>query len=670
MFSKILIANRGEIAVRVARTARRMGIQTVAVFSDADRDAMHVAACDEAHYIGGSAPRDSYLRGDKVLDVAKRTGARAIHPGYGFLSENAAFARLCADAGIVFIGPPAAAIEAMGLKAESKRLMETAKVPLVPGYHGADQNEALLLSEAKRIGFPVLIKASAGGGGKGMKVAESEADFAASLASAKREARNSFADDNVLVERYLQRPRHIEIQVFADELGHCVYLFERDCSLQRRHQKVIEEAPAPGMTEARRRQMGEAAVAAAKAVGYVGAGTVEFIAEHDFTTSGRFYFMEMNTRLQVEHPVTEMITGLDLVEWQLRVASGERLPKLQDELRINGHAFEARVYAENPRNQFLPATGPIKLLRTPALSADVRIDTGVREGDAITPHYDPMIAKLIVHGENREQALQRLALALDEYAVVGFSNNVEFLQRVARHPAFAAGDIDTGFIARHAGDLLPPLPAPSATALAACALVEWSALRDASRAAACIAGEPSSPWATADAFWPNQPDSGVDFDYSQGHAHFGVAVVPQGTGFLLRLPGSAACAAAQVDAERITFTLAEVHRSARVLRTGMHRVVLLAGERYEFDAVDRYAPPEADEGHGGHLTAPMPGSVVSVLVSVGDVVKKGQPLIIMEAMKMEHTIVAPLDGVVEAIYFAAKEQVKEGAELVALAEAL
>ena len=670
MFSKILIANRGEIAVRVARTARRMGIQTVAVFSDADRDAMHVAACDEAHYIGGSAPRDSYLRGDKVLEVAKLTGAQAIHPGYGFLSENAAFARLCADVGIVFIGPPPAAIEAMGLKAESKRLMETAKVPLVPGYHGADQNEALLLSEAKRIGFPVLIKASAGGGGKGMKVADSESDFVASLASAKREAKNSFGDDNVLIERYLQRPRHIEIQVFADELGHCVYLFERDCSLQRRHQKVIEEAPAPGMTEARRRQMGEAAVAAAKAVGYVGAGTVEFIAEHDFTTSGRFYFMEMNTRLQVEHPVTEMITGLDLVEWQLRVASGERLPKLQDELRINGHAFEARVYAENPRNQFLPATGPIKLLRTPALSADVRVDTGVREGDAITPHYDPMIAKLIVHGENREQALQRLALALDEYAVVGFSNNVEFLQRVARHPAFAAGDIDTGFIARHAGDLLPPLPAPSATALAACALVEWSALRDASRAVARIAGEPSSPWATADAFWPNQPDSGVDFDYSQGHAHFGVAVVPQGTGFLLRLPGSAACAAAQVDAERITFTLTEVQRSARVLRTGMHRVVLLAGERYEFDAVDRYAPPEADEGHGGHLTAPMPGSVVSVLVSVGDVVAKGQPLIIMEAMKMEHTIVAPLDGVVEAIYFAAKEQVNEGSELVALAEAL
>lgn len=643
-----------------------MGIQTVAVFSDADRDAMHVAACDEAHYIGGAAPRDSYLRGDKVLEIARLTGAQAIHPGYGFLSENAAFAQQCADANVVFIGPPPAAIEAMGLKAESKRLMERASVPLVPGYHGASQDEALLLAEAKRIGFPVLIKASAGGGGKGMKVAESESEFVASLASAKREAKHSFGDENVLIERYLQRPRHIEIQVFADELGHCVYLFERDCSLQRRHQKVIEEAPAPGMTETRRRQMGEAAVAAAKAVGYVGAGTVEFIAEHDFTTSGRFYFMEMNTRLQVEHPVTEMITGLDLVEWQLRVASGERLPKLQDEIRINGHAFEARVYAENPRNQFLPALGTVHMLRAPSVGSDVRIDTGVREGDTITPNYDPMIAKLIVHGENREQALHRLARALDEYAVVGFANNVEFLQRVARHPAFAAGDIDTGFIARHAHDLLPPLPAPSDIALAACALVEWSAVRDASGATTRAAGEPSSPWALADAFWPNQPDSGLEFEYAQGEARFVISVVPQGSGFMLQLPNGTACATADIDRERITLTLGAVKRKARVLRTGRHRVVLLTGERFEFDALDRYAPADLDEGHGGHLTAPMPGSVVSILVQVGETVKKGQPLIIMEAMKMEHTIVAPLDGMVEAIYFAAKEQVKEGAELVAL----
>ena len=668
MFTKILIANRGEIAVRVARTARRMGIQTVAVFSEADRDAMHVAACDEAYCIGGAAPKDSYLRGDKVLEIARLTGAQAIHPGYGFLSENEWFARQCADAGIVFIGPPPAAIEAMGLKAESKRLMEKANVPLVPGYHGADQSDAVLSAEAKRIGFPVLIKASAGGGGKGMKVAENESEFLAALASAKREAKNSFGDDNVLIERYLQRPRHIEIQVFADELGHCVYLFERDCSLQRRHQKVMEEAPAPGMTEARRRQMGEAAVAAARAVSYVGAGTVEFIAEHDFTTSGRFYFMEMNTRLQVEHPVTEMITGLDLVEWQLRVAAGERLPKLQDELHIDGHAFEARVYAENPRNQFLPAIGPINLLRTPATHADVRIDTGVREGDAITPHYDPMIAKLIVHGENREQALQRLALALDEYAVVGFTNNVEFLQRVARHHSFAAADVDTRFIARHASDLLPPMPSPSGVALAACALNEWSEARDLARLATRAAGEPSSPWALADGFWPNQPDSGVDFEYAQGDQRFAVSVVPRSDGFTVKLPGGSVSASARIAGEHITLTLGDAQCSARVLCSGAHRVILLAGERFEFDAVDRYTPPETDDGHGGHLVAPMPGSVVSVLVQVNDAVKKGQPLIIMEAMKMEHTIVAPFDGVVEAIYFAAKEQVKEGAELVALTE--
>ncbi len=666
MFSKILIANRGEIAVRVARTARRMGIQTVAVYSAVDQDAMHVAACDEAHYLGGAAPKDSYLRGDKVLEIAKRTGAQAIHPGYGFLSENEAFARQCTDAGIAFIGPPPAAIQAMGLKAESKRLMERAGVPLVPGYHGADQSEVVLLAEAVRIGFPVLIKASAGGGGKGMKVAESEAAFLAALASAKREAMNAFGDDDVLIERYLQRPRHIEIQVFADELGHCVYLFERDCSLQRRHQKVLEEAPAPGMTAVRRRQMGEAAVAAAHAVGYVGAGTVEFIAEHDFATSGRFYFMEMNTRLQVEHPVTEMITGLDLVEWQLRVASGERLPILQDDLKISGHAFEARVYAENPRNQFLPATGPINVLRAPTVGSDLRIDTGVREGDTITPHYDPMIAKLIVHGEDRGQALQRLALALDEYAVVGFANNVEFLQRVARHPAFAAAEIDTGFIARHSNDLLPAPAAPSDAALAACALVEWSAARAVSRAAMTKAGEPASPWAMTDAFWPNQPDNGVDFVYAQLETRFSVSVIPGSTGFTLVLPSGTVCAVAAIDSECIALTLGEARCRARVLRDGACRVVLLAGERFEFDAVDAYAPPELDEGHGGHLTAPMPGSVVSILVAVGEAVRKGQPLIIMEAMKMEHTIVAPLDGVVEAIYFAAREQVKEGAELVAL----
>jgi 3-methylcrotonyl-CoA carboxylase alpha subunit len=667
MFSKILIANRGEIAVRVARTARRMGVRTVAVYSDADRDAMHVAACDEAHHIGGAAPKDSYLRGDKILEVAKRTGAQAIHPGYGFLSENDDFARKCAESGIVFIGPPPHAIEAMGLKAESKRLMEKAGVPLVPGYHGESQDEALLAKEAERIGFPVLIKASAGGGGKGMKIAESAEDFVQALASAKREAKNSFGDDNVLIERYLKRSRHIEIQVFGDTLGNCVYLFERDCSLQRRHQKVIEEAPAPGMTPAMRKQMGEAAVAAAKAVGYVGAGTVEFIAEHDVAESGRFYFMEMNTRLQVEHPVTEMITGLDLVEWQLRVASGERLPKLQDELTINGHAFEARVYAENPRNQFLPATGKIEQLRTPQTSDVVRIDTGVREGDEISPNYDPMIAKLIVHAPTRAQALARLADALDEYAVIGFANNVEFLQRTARHPAFVAADIDTGFIAKHGDVLLPPLPAPSDAALAACVLVELNRVRTAN------AGD-ASPWARADGFWLGQPNQPIKFRYEQGAQQIEVGVLVRNDGYAITLPSGAHRAAAIFDeasnGERIALTLdaptGESQINARVLQHGLHRVVMLHGERYEFNAIDPYAPPHDNEAHAGHLTAPMPGAVVSVLVKAGDKVTKGQPLIIMEAMKMEHTIVAPFEGKVEAVYFAAKEQVKEGAELVAL----
>lgn len=668
MFSKILIANRGEIAVRVARTARKMGIRTVAVYSDADRNAMHVAACDEAYWIGGAAPKESYLRGDKILAVAKQSGVQAIHPGYGFLSENEDFARQCKAAGIVFIGPPPEAIEAMGLKAESKRLMEKAQVPLVPGYHGEDQDDALLAKEAERIGFPVLIKASAGGGGKGMKVAESAAEFAQALASAKREARNSFGDDRVLVERYLQRPRHIEIQVFGDTHGNCVYLFERDCSLQRRHQKVIEEAPAPGMTPERREQMGAAAVAAAKAVGYVGAGTVEFIAEQD----GRFYFMEMNTRLQVEHPVTEAITGLDLVEWQLRVAAGERLPKLQDELQIHGHAFEARIYAENPRNQFLPAIGKIEKLRAP--TRNVRIDTGVREGDEISPNYDPMIAKLIVHAPTRTQALARLADALDEYAVIGFANNVEFLQRTARHPAFQAADIDTGFIGRHSDALLPPLPAPTDAALAACALVELNNVRTANalpspsgRGVGGEGGEPwLSPWASADGFWLGQPNQAITFQYTQHERRFNVGVLVRGSGYMLNLPNDSQCAAAEIDGESITLTLGTSQIKARVLQHGLRRVVLMHGARFEFDAIDPYAPPHEEDQHAGHLTAPMPGSVVSVLVNAGDKVSKGQPLIIMEAMKMEHTIVAPFDGKVEAVYFAAKEQVKEGAELVAL----
>ena len=467
MFTKILIANRGEIACRVAATAKRMGVKTVAVYSDADANAKHVAVCDEAVHIGGSAPKDSYLCWERILEAAKATGAQAIHPGYGFLSENEEFAQACQDAGLVFIGPPPSAIKDMGLKAESKQLMEKAGVPLVPGYHGADQDPALLQREADRIGYPVLIKASAGGGGKGMRAVDKSEDFAAALASCKREAINSFGDDAVLIEKYVQRPRHIEIQVFGDTLGNYVYLFERDCSVQRRHQKVLEEAPAPGMSPTRRAEMGAAAVAAAKAVGYVGAGTVEFIAEEVNDGDLRFYFMEMNTRLQVEHPVTESITGLDLVEWQLRVAAGQPLPLQQDQLQITGHAIEARICAENPDAGFLPATGTMDVLRWPPhvsfqrVSPDhpVRVDAGVTEGDAITPYYDSMIAKLIVHGDDRAQALARLDAALAATHIVGLHTNVAFLRRVVASQSFAMADLDTALIEREADVLLkqPPL---------------------------------------------------------------------------------------------------------------------------------------------------------------------------------------------------------------------
>ncbi len=454
MFDKILIANRGEIACRVIKTARRMGIATVAVYSEADAHARHVRMADEAVLIGPPSARLSYLQSQKILDAAKATGAQAVHPGYGFLSENADFAEACAAAGIVFIGPPASAIRAMGSKSAAKALMAQAGVPLTPGYHGDKQEPAFLAGQAEAIGYPVLIKASAGGGGKGMRRVDAAGDFEAALLSCQREARSAFGDDQVLVEKYVLRPRHIEIQVFGDSHGDCVYLFERDCSVQRRHQKVLEEAPAPGMTAQRRAAMGQAAVNAAKAVGYVGAGTVEFIVNPD----GSFYFMEMNTRLQVEHPVTEMITGLDLVEWQLRVASGEALPLRQEQLTLSGHAIEARIYAEDPDRGFLPSTGRLIHLQPPAASEHVRVDTGVEQGDAITPHYDPMIAKLIVWDHSRDKALARMRQALAAYQVVGVSNNIEFLSRLVRTPAFATADLDTALIEREQALLFPEKP--------------------------------------------------------------------------------------------------------------------------------------------------------------------------------------------------------------------
>jgi len=667
LFKKILIANRGEIACRVAATARRLGIRTVAVYSDADADARHVQACDEAVRIGGAAPRDSYLRGERILEVARATGAQAVHPGYGFLSENAGLAQACADAGVAFIGPPPAAIRAMGSKSAAKALMDRAGVPLVPGYHGDDNDPALLAGEAARIGYPVLIKASAGGGGKGMRRVERAEDFAAALASCQREAQSSFGDQHVLVERYVTRPRHIEIQVFADSLGHCVHLFERDCSVQRRHQKVLEEAPAPGMSAARRAEMGAAAVAAAQAVGYVGAGTVEFIAEEVDDGDLRFYFMEMNTRLQVEHPVTEAITGLDLVEWQLRVAAGEPLPLAQDQLAIRGHAIEARICAENPDAGFLPATGRLDVLRWPAHLAfaratkagAVRIDSGVREGDAISPYYDSMVAKLIVWGENRAQALARLDAALAATRIVGLATNVAFLRRVVASTAFATADLDTALIERERAVLLdqPPLPIE----LAAAGVVAHALADEAAQ-------EGADPWSHRNG-WRLHGGARRHFDIEHAGTHHAVALARLHDGACVLEIGDQRWAFA---ARPIGDAVHDIHLGERRLRLAVHvhgeRVAVFAPEGdIVVHEVDLIAHAGDAAGDDGQLTAPMPGKVIAYLAAVGDKVAKGQPLAVMEAMKMEHTLSAPRDGVVEELLYAVGDQVAGGGELLRLA---
>ncbi|MCM0019776.1 MAG: ATP-grasp domain-containing protein, partial [Tagaea sp.] len=567
--------------------------------------------------------------------------------------ENAGFAQACADAGIVFVGPPPAAIRAMGGKSEAKALMVAAGVPVVPGYHGADQDPALLATEAGKIGYPVLIKASAGGGGKGMRIVRAASAFADELAGARREAQSAFGDARVLIEKYLDRPRHIEVQVFCDSHGDGVYLFERDCSLQRRHQKVIEEAPAPGMTAERRKAMGEAAVRAAKAVGYAGAGTVEFIADQ----SGAFYFMEMNTRLQVEHPVTEAITGLDLVEWQIRVARGERLPLTQERLRITGHAFEARLYAEDPERDFLPSTGKLHRLAFP--KAGARIDTGVREGDEVSIHYDPMIAKLIVHGPDRTTALQRLAAALDATRIVGPSNNVAFLARVARHAAFAAGEIDTGFIARHKADLVPARgPAPDETlALAALAVVR-------ARADAALAAEPFSPWSHAQG-WRLNGDAHDDLAFKDGANEVALRVHYRPGGYAIETPGGTMEAKAALSKDgHLIATLDGRKLEADIVRRGLDIVVFLGAAATPLTLIDRLAAAEGQQAGAGKLVAPMPGKIVAVAVAAGETVTRGQKLVVLEAMKMEHTIVAPADGTVVRVRFKPGEQTAEGEELV------
>ena len=678
MFTKILIANRGEIACRVAATCAKMAIKTVAVYSDADAHAKHVAMCDETVHIGGNAPKDSYLRWEKIIEVAQATGAQAIHPGYGFLSENDAFATACKAAGLVFIGPPAGAIKAMGLKAESKQLMEKAGVPLVPGYHGSNQALALLQAESNRIGYPVLIKASAGGGGKGMRIVDKEADFAAALASCKREAINSFGDDAVLIEKYVQRPRHIEIQVFGDAHGNYVYLFERDCSVQRRHQKVLEEAPAPGLSEAMREQMGATAVAAARAVNYVGAGTVEFIVEQKPDGSMQYFFMEMNTRLQVEHPVTEAITGLDLVEWQLRVASGEVLPLKQEQLRIKGHAIEARICAESPDNQFLPATGSLHVYALPPSvsfersensTTSVRVDSGVREGDAISPYYDSMIAKLIVHGENREHALALMDAALAKTHIVGLNTNVQFLRYVVRSESFSKANLDTALIQREEKSLFNQEPIGTAYAVA-CAVAYILA----SEKACLIRTNSNNRW----------PDPWAQRD---GWQSFGV----QTRAFEFTFHGESIAAQLKyLHDGKIHLTLGDASSTLNYVKHNEEFDVECFGQRLtnkiyinndivgvfnsygatQIIAIDLLKHASDVHEVGGRLTAPMPGKLISFNVKAGDTVAKGQALAVMDAMKMEHTISSPIDGVVLELLYLPGDQVVEGAELLKLGVAV
>ena len=663
MFNKILIANRGEIACRIARTCKTLGIATVAVYSDIDALSMHVMACDEAVRLGGQTPQESYLKADRIIQAALATGAQAIHPGYGFLSENAQFAQACVDAGIVFIGAPAASIRAMGSKSAAKVLMEAAQVPLVPGYHGDNQDATFLREQADKIGYPVLLKASAGGGGKGMRIVTQSLDFEAALESCKREAIHSFGEDKLLVERYVTRPRHIEVQVFADQHGQYIYLFDRDCSVQRRHQKVMEEAPAPQVSDALRQAMGQAAVNAARAVNYEGAGTIEFIVEADEQGHAKqFFFMEMNTRLQVEHPVTEMITGQDLVAWQIKVAMGEPLPFKQSELRLKGHAIEVRVYAENPDNQFLPSTGYLSTLTMPAPITDrLRIDTGVRPGDTISPYYDPMITKVITWGEDRTSARSQMARALEQTHIVGVNTNVAFLLRLINSSAFATPVLSTGLIEQNQDSLLAPLTPIDIVDLAA--LVADQLHRESVKPQH-IVREAFSPWQQTDGWLVNGAQTRcLSFDMGADKQE---TVDVQYSPPVLHYLGHTYPWSYQVDAERLRIhILGKQHivsvysepqkpLTRHVFRLGIHR------KCFYLDPLNVVLDQHQ---HAGKLTAPMPGKVVSVQVNLGQRVAQHSPLLVIEAMKMEHTITAPFDGIVQAIHFESGQHVAEGIEL-------
>ena len=655
MFSKILIANRGEIAVRVAASAHRLGVDCIAVYSDADRNALHVEGCDEAYRIGPASAADSYLNAERILEVARQTGAEAIHPGYGFLSENADFARACEAAGIVFIGPPATAIDAMGSKSRAKALMAAAGVALVPGYHGDEQGDERLAAESKRVGYPQLIKASAGGGGKGMRLVEKSDQFQAALESARREAMSAFGDDRVLIERYLVKPRHVEMQVFADSHGNCVHLFERDCSIQRRHQKILEEAPAPGVDDDLRARMGQAAVDCARAIDYVGAGTVEFLLDAD----GEFFFMEMNTRLQVEHPVTEMITGLDLVEWQLRVAAGDKLPLAQQQITCSGHAFEARVYAENPQRDFMPAAGRIRYLAEPAREDGLRIDTGVRSGDQIGIFYDPMIAKLIVHGSDRSTALQRLAHALHGYRILGLQTNVGFLARLAAMPELDAGEVDTGFIERHRTSLF----ANQDEQLRLAAILAAAALLPGIDVDAAEAG---SPWESR-SHWRLNLRTVEDIRLEAGGHRFEIEAEREAGHWRLRLDDrDYRVAGIRLDATHMRVRVDGRRFEYPVMRAADGIDLCLQGSAYEFDIPDAGRAADAMAVDASQPRAPMSGAVVALPVAVGDTVEPGATLIVIEAMKMEHAIVAEAGARVVEVHFAVGDQVDEGNTLLLL----
>jgi len=651
LFQKVLIANRGEIACRVLRSLHRLGIAGVAVYSDADAAAQHVKQADEAVRIGPPAAADSYLRIDAVIEAALARGAEAIHPGYGFLSENAAFADACAAAGLVFVGPPADAIRAMGSKSEAKAIMAEAGVPLVPGYHGAEQDPARLAEAAAEIGFPVLIKASAGGGGKGMRAVERAEDFAAALASAQREAKSAFGDARVLIERYLKKPRHVEVQVFADGHGQAVHLFERDCSLQRRHQKVLEEAPAPGLDEALREELGAASVRAAQAIGYRGAGTVEFIME-----DGAFYFMEMNTRLQVEHPVTELITGTDLVEWQLRVAAGEPLPMSQAALQEgrSGHAVEVRLYAEDPDRDFLPTTGRLDVLAFG--DGGIRVDSGVAEGDSILPFYDPMIAKLIAWGPDRKTAFQRLALGLERSTLAGCTTNLAFLRRLLRHPDVMAGQVDTGLIGREMAALGQAEAASAETA--ACAAFALLQQETAGRE------ETRDPWSARDGWRLNLP-AFRSFTLIEEPARHAVTLVQTGEGWSASLPeGPLPLRAVARQGPWLTLQAGSQSRRLAVAALGQNLWVDDGAAIRSFTLLTAEAEAAEEGGGDGLLVAPMPGKIVALSVEAGATVTAGQALLVLEAMKMEHAIVAPADGLVEGIRFGLGDLVEDGAILV------